>query len=531
LEIDVWSLFGIWKFGFGYSDAMLYALCGFHRGGSLAVMGIVIRRWQKSDLESIRRITWQSWISTYSSFIPESDLASYFVTHYTEASLLSMFDDPFTQGFIAEVDDHIAGYARLFFNRDENRLYVSSLYLLPEFEGKGIGIRLLESAEGYTAEKGLDELWIGVMVKNRQALLFYRKVGFLFVREDPFTMGKTTVSHLIGYKKSGSSTLLNQKTYTTFDAGESLSDLCLEFLSEQKKAWQDLRKGYEFLEDIRERDLSCRGFSVRLQYNPGRMKSSTADVSEKNTKERQCFLCLDHLPEDQRGILYRSDYLILGNPMPVFSSHFTVSHIDHRLQAIDEYIGTYLQLMADLGPSWTVLYNGPKCGASAPDHLHFQVGPWGQMPIEKEIRAEKKPALIKKNGGVLLYCGMGLGREVIILQGDDPIAIERVLKDFLMALKKVLIIDEEPMINIAGFYEERKWRLVIFPRRKHRPDVFFKDGDARVVVSPGVIDMGGLLITPVKRDFERLDATAVEGIYREVSLDRKTVERAIDAMR
>ena len=152
------------------------------------------------------------------------------------------------------------------------------------------------------------------------------------------------------------------------------------------------------------------------------------------------------------------------------------------------------------------------------------------MPIEKEIREEKKLALIKKIDGVLLYRGMGLGREAIILEGDDPRAIERVLKDFQNALKKDLITDEEPMMNIAGFYEERKWRLVIFPRRKHRPDVFFKDGDARVVVSPGVIDMGGLLITPVKRDFEGLDATAVENIYREVSLEGKIVERAIEAM-
>ncbi len=87
------------------------------------------------------------------------------------------------------------------------------------------------------------------------------------------------------------------------------------------------------------------------------------------------------------------------------------------------------------------------------------------------------------------------------------------------------------MINIAGFQRERKWHLVIFPRRKHRPGAFFKEGDARVVVSPGVIDMGGLLITPVERDFYRLDAAAVEGIYREVSLEGKTVERAIEALR
>src|SRR4030065_2600534 len=112
-------------------------------------MGIVIRPWQKNDLASIRRITWQSWISTYSSFIPESDLKSYFDIHYTEATLLSMFDDPLTHGFIAELDDQIAGYIRLFFNRDENRLYAPSLYFLPDFQGRGMGRRLLESAEGY----------------------------------------------------------------------------------------------------------------------------------------------------------------------------------------------------------------------------------------------------------------------------------------------------------------------------------------------------------------------------------------------
>jgi ribosomal protein S18 acetylase RimI-like enzyme len=164
-------------------------------------MKIVTRSWQKSDLASIRRITWQSWISTYSSFIPENDLRSYFDIHYTEESFLSMFGDPLTQGFVAEMDDQIAGYVRLFFNRDENRLYVPSLYFLPEFQGQGMGKRLLEAAEGYAKEKHLDELWIGVMVKNRQALVFYRKVGFQFVREEPFTMGNTTVSHLIGYKK------------------------------------------------------------------------------------------------------------------------------------------------------------------------------------------------------------------------------------------------------------------------------------------------------------------------------------------
>jgi hypothetical protein len=441
-----------------------------------------------------------------------------------------MFDNPSMQGFVAEVDGHIAGYARLFFNRDENRLYVSSLYLLPEFQGQDIGTRLLEVGEGYAAQKRLNEIWIGVMVKNTQALLFYRKAGFVFVREEPFTMGKTTVSHLIGYKKSGRDTLLNQKTYTPFDGGENLSGLCLKLLSEQKKAWKELREGYESLKNVRERDLSCKGFSVRLQYNAGRIKSSTAEVSKINAKERQCFLCLDHLPEGQRGILYRGNYLILGNPMPVFSSHFTVSHIDHRLQAIDEHIQTFLQLLADFGSGWTILYNGPKCGASAPDHFHFQAAPSGKMLIEKEIREEKRLTLLRRVEGVLFYRARDLGREIIILEGDDQAAVGGVFKSFLNALKKVLIIDEEPMMNIAGFYEERKWRLVIFPRRKHRPDVFFRQGNARMVISPGVIDMGGLVITPVEKDFKGLDPAVVEGIYGEVSLEGEIVGKATEAM-
>jgi hypothetical protein len=327
--------------------------------------------------------------------------------------------------------------------------------------------------------------------------------------------------------------LLNQKTYATFDGTgrpKSLPGLCLELLSEQKKVWLDLLKGYESLKDLRERSISCSGFSVRLQHNPGRIKSSMADVTQKNANERQCFLCLNHLPEDQKGILYRNEYLILCNPMPILTAHLTVSHVDHRHQAVDEHIDAFLRLMVDLGPGWMVLYNGPKCGASAPNHLHFQAALSGQMPIEKDIREQKRLVLTKQMGGVLLYRVKGLGREVVMIEGDDPVAVGAAFNGFLKALKKSLLLDEEPMVNIVGFYEERRWRLVIFPRRKHRPDAFFKEGNDRVVVSPGVIDMAGVLVTPVERDFERLDAAAVGGIYKEVTLEEEVVEKTLSAL-
>ena len=322
------------------------------------------------------------------------------------------------------------------------------------------------------------------------------------------------------------STLLDRKVYATFCEGEGfdLAGLCLELLTEQKKTWQDLREGYEAFKEVRERDLPCTGFSVRLQHNLGRIKSSAA-ITGANTDERNCFLCLDHLPQDQKGILYRGDYLILCNPRPIFSHHFTVTHLDHRRQAIAGHTDTLLQLASDFGPAWTVLYNGPRCGASAPDHMHLQITPSGQMPIEKEIKEERRRSLAMRMKGVFLYRLQDLGREAILLEGGDPVAVGVAFKRLAEGLKNVLLIDEEPMINVMGCWEEGRWHLVVFPRRRHRPDVFFREGDARMVVSPGVIDMGGVLVTPREKDFKRLDAAWVKTIFGEVSMDGETIER------
>jgi hypothetical protein len=152
------------------------------------------------------------------------------------------------------------------------------------------------------------------------------------------------------------------------------------------------------------------------------------------------------------------------------------------------------------------------------------------MPIEIESQDEKRLSMVTQVDGVLLQRARDLGREVVLLDGEDSVAVGDVFKRFLNCLKKVCAADEEPMINIAGFCRENKWRLAIFPRRKHRPDAFFREGDSRVVVSPGAIDMGGVLITPVEKDFDRLDAASVEGIYGEVSLEGEKVDGAINAL-
>jgi hypothetical protein len=152
------------------------------------------------------------------------------------------------------------------------------------------------------------------------------------------------------------------------------------------------------------------------------------------------------------------------------------------------------------------------------------------MPIEQDILEKKKLVLKKESEGVLFYRVEGLGREVVMIEGNDSATVSHGFNGFLKGLKKCLQIDDEPMMNIVGLQKDRKWRLLIFPRRKHRPEAFFKEGNDRVVVSPGVIDMGGILVTPVERDFERLDAAAVEGIYKEVSLEGKILKKALQEL-
>ncbi|MBA4418069.1 MAG: DUF4922 domain-containing protein [Syntrophus sp. (in: bacteria)] len=317
--------------------------------------------------------------------------------------------------------------------------------------------------------------------------------------------------------------LLDMKIYAAFDGRQNkkpLHELCMELLSEQKNTWQDLQQGYESLEAVRVRDITCSGFFVRVQHNPGRIRSTMAEVGEKGINGRPCFLCLNNLPEGQKGILYQEEYLILCNPMPVFSGHLTIAHYDHQPQSMVANIDTFLQLMKDFGSSWTVLYNGPKCGASAPDHLHFQAIPSGNLPVEKEIFEGERVVLITEIDGVQVSRAEGLGREMLVLEGDEPKAMANTFKRIMAVLREFSNTDDEPMMNVAGFHNGKKWCIMVFPRAKHRPDAFFREGDGRVAVSPAVIEMGGVLVTPMEKDFEHLDATIVEGIFGEVSLDR-----------
>lgn len=171
---------------------------------AVAGMQVRIRPWERDDLPAVQRVTWESWLATYSAFIPQNDLQAYFETHYNMAALAALFNSLEVNGWVADVDKTIAGYLKTQRNDNEKRFYVSSVYVLPAYQGKGIGMKLLRAAETCALANHFADVWLGVMAQNANALAWYKKIGFQFVEAAPFSMGQTTVNHLIGYKRCDS---------------------------------------------------------------------------------------------------------------------------------------------------------------------------------------------------------------------------------------------------------------------------------------------------------------------------------------
>ncbi|HAL55302.1 MAG TPA: hypothetical protein DCP63_02195 [Bacteroidetes bacterium] len=162
-------------------------------------MAQLIRRWTLNDLSVIQNVLWNTWVKSYSSFIPEEDLKSYFTDHYDLKALTDLFNNPLVNGFVAEVDGEVVGFMRTTRDWEENRYYVSSVYVLPQFQGRRLGLELMKRAAEDAQFYKLDRVWLGVMVQNTQALTWYQRLGFKTARTEPFTMGASIVDHYIGY--------------------------------------------------------------------------------------------------------------------------------------------------------------------------------------------------------------------------------------------------------------------------------------------------------------------------------------------
>jgi hypothetical protein len=333
---------------------------------------------------------------------------------------------------------------------------------------------------------------------------------------------------------SSDNSLLAQKTYAVFDSTSSrgvLVQLCNNLLEQQKLNWLQLKEGYRALESVRVREIVCGSYSISVQFNPKRITSTGADLDAKTIQERKCFLCLENLPEPQKGILYRDEFLLLCNPVPIFTRHFTFSSIHHIPQEIESSLSVLLNLTRDLSPDFTVFYNGPKSGASAPDHLHFQVIPWRAITVERDAVDMWRRKRLYYRDHVTGCVLMNYDRAALVIESTDEFRLLEFMKDMLESWKKILGSMEEPKMNILCSYQEELWRLIILPRRKHRPDIYFLEGDDRVLISPAAVDIGGLVVTPLERDFLHMDAKLIKSIFAEVTEPPEIIENILEKLR
>ncbi len=314
--------------------------------------------------------------------------------------------------------------------------------------------------------------------------------------------------------------------------GTPLPELCGELLTRQKASWPKLRSGWEAAASSQTRTVDCGDFLVALQFNPQRIVSSGARVDAASIAARPCFLCPDNLPEAQSGILYRKKFLVLCNPFPIFSRHFTISSLDHRPQFLEGELEVFLALARDLAPSLAVFYNGPQCGASAPDHLHFQACPVGSLPVEAQQDDGRPAPIVGKRLSASVSQIENLGRAALRLEGTDAPALMEALEEILAVMKAFPAAEgtAEPMLNLHAAFAEGKWRVLLFPRRKNRPDLYDREEPERVLISPGGVEMGGLFVVPLERDFRRLNADLIRHIYREVSVTSELMDTWIDQL-
>jgi len=349
-------------------------------------------------------------------------------------------------------------------------------------------------------------------------------------------MGRTTVPHKIGYKtvvRSSQTADLQRRLFAVYGGGEEtppLSDLSAGLLERQKKTWPGLAEGYAALESARIREICGDGWRVKVQFNPRRIVSTGAKLDPESIRRRPCFLCLEHLPPEQQAILYRDDYLVLCNPAPIFPGHLTIAHRGHLPQSLLENLPLFLRLAADFGPRMIVFYNGPQSGASAPDHLHFQAAPAGLLPVEAEVLEPRNRKVVGRWDGISLWRTRGLGRGILVIEGKGAEEVSSVFGKLIGALQRLNSSADEPLLNLFGARTDKGWRLILFPRLKLRPAAYFREGEERLLISPGAVDIAGILITPREKDFLALNREIVRGIFREVAFDDAAVDALIDLL-
>ena len=300
------------------------------------------------------------------------------------------------------------------------------------------------------------------------------------------------------------------------------------FFNRQLEMWEDARHRFRDLKHVEVRQLSDQ---LKVQFNPARIVSTGAKIDKHTLGERPCFLCERNRPKEQMTKQIDDHFQLLVNPFPILPVHFTIPATKHQPQSIYRHYGEMHRLLS-LHSELMVFYNGPKCGASAPDHLHFQAGTSGVLPLQTNWQRLSRSLT-----------------DVISLNDDEKISV---LRDFLVPAFVIISKSEdsdeelfhrlyrsmpmrgdesEPMMNIIAWRKGDEFISVVIPREKHRPDAYFAEGEAQMMVSPGALDMAGLIITPREEDFNKINLDKATALLRECGISAEKMEAIVSNLK
>ena len=300
------------------------------------------------------------------------------------------------------------------------------------------------------------------------------------------------------------------------------------FFNRQLEMWEDARHRFRDLKHVEVRQLSDQ---LKVQFNPARIVSTGAKIDKHTLGERPCFLCERNRPKEQMTKQIDDHFQLLVNPFPILPVHFTIPATKHQPQSIYRHYGEMHRLLS-LHSELMVFYNGPKCGASAPDHLHFQAGTSGVLPLQTNWQRLSRNLT-----------------DVISLTDEEKISV---LRDFLVPAFVIISKSEdsdeelfhrlyrsmpmrsdesEPMMNIIAWRKGEEFISVVIPREKHRPDAYFAEGEAQMMVSPGALDMAGLIITPREEDFSKINLDKATALLCECGISAEKMEAIVSNLK
>ena len=300
------------------------------------------------------------------------------------------------------------------------------------------------------------------------------------------------------------------------------------FFNRQLEMWEDARHRFRDLKHVEVHQLSDQ---LKVQFNPARIVSTGAKIDKHTLGERPCFLCERNRPKEQMTKQIDDHFQLLVNPFPILPVHFTIPATKHQPQSIYRHYGEMHRLLS-LHSELMVFYNGPKCGASAPDHLHFQAGTSGVLPLQTNWQRLSRNLT-----------------DVISLTDEEKISV---LRDFLVPAFVIISKSEdsdeelfhrlyrsmpmrgdesEPMMNIIAWRKGDEFISVVIPREKHRPDAYFAEGEAQMMVSPGALDMAGLIITPREEDFSKINLDKATALLRECGISAEKTEAIVSNLK